>query len=110
MLLKEWNRTKHVYPYYLCYYSLPAPVTPFSRNFIIKDNANDGRNLPSYPFTVLMTHFLDIAFVNEKARGCINEEVIGTINEAAIGAIIAPRNPPSCFFNDRFYCFSRTTN
>ena len=53
----------------------------FSRTFIIKGNANNGRNPPSCPFP-------DMVFINEKAIGCINEEAIGAINEAAIGAII----------------------
>ena len=42
--------------------------------------------------------FTDIAFINEEAMGCINEKAIDAVNGAAIGAIIAPRNPPSCFF------------
>ena len=45
-----------------------------------------------------MTPFPVIAFINEETTGCINEEAIGAINEAAISVIIAPRNPPSCFF------------
>ena len=44
-----------------------------------------------------MTHFPDIAFINEEATGSINEEAIGVINEAAIGAIIGPVNSPLCF-------------
>ena len=45
-----------------------------------------------------MTPFPDIAFINEEGTVCINVEATGVINEAAIGAIIAPGNPPSCFF------------
>ena len=45
-----------------------------------------------------MTPFTDMAFINEKATGCINEEAIDAINEAPIKAIIAPRNPTFCFF------------
>ena len=67
-------------------YPFPALLTSFPRTFIIQGNANNGRNLLS-PFPV-------IAFINEEATG--------VFNEAAIGAIIAQRNPPSCFLN--FVC------
>ena len=76
-------------------------MTHFPRTFIIKGNANNGRNLPSCPFPV-------IGIINEEATGCINEEPTGAINEAATGAIRAPRYPPSCFFYFMFYCFSST--
>ena len=76
----------------------PALLTPFPRIFIIKSNANNGRNPPSFLFSNPMTPFPDIAFINDEINGCINEEAIVAIDEAAIGAIIAPRNPPSCFF------------
>ena len=60
-------------------------LTPFPEMaFVTKFNANNGRNPSSCPFP-----FRDIEFINEDA--------IDAINEAAIGAIIAPRNPPSCF-------------
>ena len=72
-------------------YPLPALVTPFPRTFIIKGNANNERNPPSCTSPV-------IAFINAKATGCVNEEAIRAFNEAVIGSIIAPRNPPSCFF------------
>ena len=52
---------------------------------------------------VLVTPFPVIAFTNEEATCCINEEAIGPINEAAEVAIIAPRNPPSCFY---ILCFT----
>ena len=65
--------------------------------FIIKDNENNGRNIPSCPFPALMTPFPDKAFINEQATGFINEDAIGSINEAPIGAIIAPKDPPPCF-------------
>ena len=55
----------------------------------------------------LLTYFPVIA-INEGATDCINEKVIGAINEAAISAIIAPINPPFCFFYFMFYCFSST--
>ena len=77
---------------------LPALVIPFPRTFIIKGNANNGRNLFSCPFPAFLTPFQDIAFINEEATSCINEEAIGAINDAAIGAIIALQNPSSCFF------------
>ena len=70
----------------------PALITPFSDiTFIIKGNANNGRNLPLFPFPV-------IAFIKEETEDCINGETISAIKEAAIGAIIPLRNPPSCFF------------
>ena len=65
--------------------------------FIIKGNANNGRNPPSSPFP------FSLATINEEATGCINVESIGTINEPAIGAIIAPINPSCCFF---ILCFT----
>ena len=58
--------------------------------FIIKDNANNGRNPHSCLFPI-------VAFISEENTGCINEEATGAISEATTGAIIAPRNPPSCF-------------
>ena len=35
----------------------PALLTPFRRTFIIKGNANNGRNLPSCSFPGLVTSF-----------------------------------------------------
>ena len=61
-------------------YPLPVLATAFPRTFIIKGNANNGRNSPSCPFS-------GIGFINEEATCCINE--------AATGAIIALRNWPS---------------
>ena len=53
---------------------LPAPMTPFAdMAFIIKSNSNNGRNPPSCPFPTIMTHFPDIAFINEEAIGASNE-------------------------------------
>ena len=66
--------------------------------FITKDNANNGRNPPSCPFSTFPTPFPVIALINEEATGCINEEAIGDINKAAMGTIIAGRNPPSWYF------------
>ena len=92
-------------------YLLPALVTPFQDiAFIIKGNANNGRNPPSCLFPALMTPFPAIAFINEEATGCINEEatgcineeLTGCINEATIGATIAQKNRPSCFFTSCF--------
>ena len=60
-------------------YHLPTLLTDFLITFIIKGNANNRRNPPSCPFPV-------IAFIKEEAT------------DAVIGAIIAPRNPPCCFF------------
>ena len=45
-----------------------------------------------------MTSFPDMEFINKEATECINDETTVTINEAVMGAIMAPRNPPSCFF------------
>ena len=72
-------------------YPLTVLLTPFPRIFVIKDNPNNERNLPSYLFPV-------IAFINEEATSCINEEVVGTMNTAATGAIIDLRNSPSWIF------------
>ena len=80
-------------------YLFSALVTPFPDiAFIIKGNANNGRNHPSCPFHVFVTFFQDTAFINEEAAGSINEEATGAINQAAIGTIIVSKNPPSCFF------------
>ena len=69
-----------------------ALITTFpDMEFINKCNANNGRNLPS-------SSVVFIAFTNEEAKGCINNEPIDAVNKAAIDVIIAPRNPPSCFF------------
>ena len=73
-------------------YPLLALLTPFPRIFIIKSNANNGRNPPSYLFPV-------IAFINKEPTGCINEEAIDAINEVATDVIIAPGNLPACFFS-----------
>ena len=74
--------------------SCPTRLTLCPRTYIIKGNANIGRNPPCCSFSDLMTPFPAIAFINEEATGCINEEVIGAINEAAIGTTIASRNLP----------------
>ena len=60
----------------------PALLTPFSKTFIIKGNANNRRNSPSGPFP-------DITFINKDVNKDINEEPISAIDEAVIGAIIA---------------------
>ena len=75
------------------YSPFPILVTPSPDiAFIIKGNANNGRNPPSSPFPALVTPFPDMAFINEEATGCINEETIGAINEATKGVIIALKN------------------
>ena len=83
-------------------YSLPAPVTPFSRIVILKRNANNGKIPPSYPFPTLMTLFSDVAFINEENTSCIEETFIDAINEAINKcykcAIIALGNPLSRLF------------
>ena len=71
-------------------YHLSVLSKHFSRGFIIKGNANNGRKPPSCPVPV-------IGFINEEITVCINQEAIGAINEAAVVLFIAPRNPPSCF-------------
>ena len=63
-------------------------MTPFSKTFIIKGYANNGRIPSSCPFHASMTSFPDIAFINEEDTGCINEDVRDAINEPAIAAII----------------------
>ena len=78
-------------------YPLFALVTSFPRTFIIKGDAH-MEEIHLLAFSLLMTPFPLIAFINEEARGCNNEEAIDAINEAIIGAIIAPRNPSSHFF------------
>ena len=60
-------------------YPLSALVTPFPRAFIIKSEANNGRNPSSCPFPYS-------TFKNEETTGCINEEVINAINKAARGS------------------------
>lgn len=65
----------------------------FPRTFIIKGNANNGRN-PQF-FTALETRFLDIALINEEVIGCINKEAMDTVTKAAI----VPINSPFCFFS-----------
>ena len=62
-------------------------MTTFTITFIDKGNANNGQNPPSPPFPVLITPFLDIAFIDAEATGFINE--------AATGAIVPPGNSPS---------------
>ena len=74
-------------------YSLLALMNLFPIAFIIKGNANNGRNPLSCPFPALATPFPDIAFINEETTGCINKEAIGAIIEASIGYIMARRNP-----------------
>ena len=76
-------------------YDSYALVTLFSRTFIIKGNADNGKNPLSYSFSILMTPFPVIAFIKNEGTGCINEEALSAINERAIGAIIAGRNPTS---------------
>ena len=49
-----------------------------------------------------MTPFPGIEFTNEEAADCINEEAIGAVNEAPTSAIIAPENPPFCFYISYF--------
>ena len=63
-------------------YPFPVLVKPFPRTFIIKSDANNGRNPPSCPFPALMTPLPDIAFIIEEDAGCINEEAIGAINQS----------------------------
>ena len=83
-------------------YPFPALLSSFHMTFIIKGNANNGRNLSSCAFPTPMTLFPNIAHINKEGIGCINKEAIGTINGTAIGAInetvigdiIAARNPP----------------
>ena len=65
-------------------YPRPALVTPFSRTFINKGNAKNGRIPPYCSFPTLMTPF--------PATGCTSEEAISAINETVIGTIIAGRN------------------
>ena len=50
-------------------YPLPALVARFPRTFIIKDNANNGKNPSSRLCPV-------IAFIKEEATASINEQVI----------------------------------
>ena len=88
-------------------YPLLALVTSFPDIvFIIKGNANNGRNLPYCPFRVLMTHLRVISFINEEASGCITDKSIGAIHESAIDGIIAPRNILLVFlFHDLLFQF-----
>ena len=58
-------------------------MTPFPRAFIIKDNANNGKDLSSCPFP-------DIACTHQEATSCINQETRG--------AVIAPRKTTFLFF------------
>ena len=62
--------------------------------FIIKGNAENGRNPSYYPFPVLMIPFPDKAFINEKTTGCVYRK---PDIEDAIGAFIVPRSLPSFF-------------
>ena len=82
-------------------YHFVALMTSFPRTFIIKGNANNGRNPTSCLFLALMTPFPDIAFINEEVTDCTNEEAIDTT--------LVPRNPSSCFCFI-FYRFSSTIN
>ena len=76
-------------------YVLSAFVTLFKDvAFIIKGNANNGRNPSYYPFPVLMIPFPDKAFINEKTTGCVYRKVV---IEAAIAAFIVPRSLSFCF-------------
>ena len=52
---------------------LHALVTPFPRTFVIKGNANNGRNPPFSPFPALMTSFSGIAFINDETIGCMKK-------------------------------------
>ena len=49
-------------------YLHPALMTSFLRTFIIKDNANNGRNLSSSSFPALMTSFPVLTSINEGAQ------------------------------------------
>ena len=71
-------------------------VSTFSRTFIIKANANKGRNLPP-------PHLPDITFINQEATDCIKEKVVDGINKATMRAIIATRDTPFCLF---ILCFT----
>ena len=84
---------KNFYLYDPCYYILFLLLTSFAQNV----STSNTRNRPSCPFSALMTPLPIIAFINEKATGCINEEAMGDIKEAIIGAIITGRNPSFCF-------------
>ena len=53
-------------------YPFSVLLAPFPKTFIIKGNANNGRNPPYCNFPALMTLFSDIPFINEEATGCIN--------------------------------------
>ena len=57
---------------------------------MLKVHLKMEKNPSSCPFHILMTPFPDISF--------INKERMGAINESAVRTIIAPKNPPSCFF------------
>ena len=96
---------KHYETFVHIFYPLPALLTPFHKTFIIKDNANNGRNPPSCLFPI-------IAFINEEDTGCINKEVIGAINETTTSAIIASRNLRSGFiyfiFFISFICYRQS--
>ena len=69
----------------------------FSITFTIKGNVYQ-EEIPPCHFLALLTPFPVITFINKKATGFINKEAIDAIVQASIGAIIAERNPPSCFF------------
>ena len=62
-------------------YPIPALLTPFPRTFIIKGNADEGKNSPSCPFPALMTSFPDIEFLNEETTSCISGKVIGSMKQ-----------------------------
>ena len=81
-------------------YSLPALWVPFPRIFIIKGNADHGKNPPFCPFPVIL-------FINEEATGCINEGAIGARGANNEEAYVVS-NPPSYFF--MFYCLSSIVN
>ena len=91
-------------------YSFPALVTPFpAKVFNIKGAAINVKNLPSFSFPPIMTHFPVITFINEEVTGCINKEAIGAINEAVMGAIMDQEIHLHVLYFV-FYCFSHTIN
>ena len=64
----------------MLFYPISFLVTSFPDTaYIIKGNANDGRNPHYCPFPGLMTPFPNIACTNNEAADCINKEFIGSI-------------------------------
>ena len=92
----EWN-LKFSSIWFMLFYPISFLVSPFPDiAYVIKGNANDGKNPHYCPFPGLMTPFPNIACTNDEAADCINKEFIGTINKAAIGDIRAPINLSFC--------------